>query len=136
VKVIHHTDLAESQTVKSQRHLPMNPKCWTRESPVANRELMERHGSYAAILQQICFATIRIRLLWTAMLTMKWPKFKIQKSQIEAALGAKFEILFRKKHPDVKFFVLFCNLVDILHAGPAAAATNACCWVSFPIVKS
>ncbi len=46
-------------------------------------------------------------------------------TQIEAALGAKFEILFGKKHPDVIFFFLFCNLVNILHADPAAAATKA-----------
>jgi hypothetical protein len=61
---------------------------------------------------------------------MKRPKFKIHKltkSQAEAALGATFEILFRKKHPDVKYFIFFCNLVivvNILHAGPAAAATK------------
>ncbi len=54
-----------------------------------------------------------------------WSKNQNTKSQTEVALGAKFEILFRKKHPDVKFFVLFCNLVNILLAGPAAAATKA-----------
>jgi hypothetical protein len=58
---------------------------------------------------------------------MKRPKFKIQnprQSFTEAALGATFEILFGKKHPDVKYFIFFCNLVNILHAGPAAAATE------------
>jgi hypothetical protein len=51
---------------------------------------------------------------------------KIQniKSQTAAALGATFEILFGGIHPHVKYFVLFCNLVNILHAGPAAAATE------------
>ncbi len=42
----------------------------------------------------------------------------------EAALGAKFEILFHKMLPRVKYFVFYCNLVKILHAGPTAAATK------------
>jgi hypothetical protein len=46
------------------------------------------------------------------------------KSQTEAALGATFENLFGNKHPDIKYFIFFCNLVNILHAGPAAAATK------------
>jgi hypothetical protein len=38
---------------------------------------------------------------------------------------ATFEILFGKEqHPHVKYFVFFCNLVNILHAGPTAAATK------------
>ena len=51
---------------------------------------------------------------------------KIQniKSQTAAALGATFEFLFGGILPHVKYFVLFCNLVHILHAGPAAAATE------------
>jgi hypothetical protein len=55
-------------------------------------------------------------------------KVQNTKSQTEAALGkvgATFEILFGKKHPDVKYFILFCNLVNLLHAGPAAAATKS-----------
>jgi hypothetical protein len=48
-------------------------------------------------------------------------KVQNTKSQTEAALEATFEILFGKKHPDVKYFIFFCNLVNILHAGPAAA---------------
>ncbi len=51
-------------------------------------------------------------------------KVQNKKSQTEPALGATFEILFKKKHPDVKYFIFFCNLVNILHAGPAAAATK------------
>jgi hypothetical protein len=52
-------------------------------------------------------------------------KIQKTKSQTEAALGATFEILFGKEqHPHVKYFVFFCNLVNILHAGPAAAATK------------
>ena len=51
-------------------------------------------------------------------------KVQNTKSQTEAALGATFEIRFGKKHPDVKYFIFFCNLVNILHAGPAAAATK------------
>ncbi len=46
------------------------------------------------------------------------------KSQIEAALGIKFENLFQKMLPCIKYFVLLCNLVNVLHAGPAAAATQ------------
>jgi hypothetical protein len=107
--------------VKAQRHLPMNPSCRIRESAVATNKFKAGHGSYAARLQQLCFTTIR--LLWTAIM-MQRPKFKIQKSQTEAALGATFEILFGKKHPDVKYIIFFCNLVNILHAGPAAAATK------------
>ncbi len=44
--------------------------------------------------------------------------------QTEPALGPTFEILFGEKHAHVKYFIFFCNLVDILHAGPAAAATR------------
>ncbi len=42
----------------------------------------------------------------------------------EAALGAKFEILFHKMLPRVKYLIFYCNLVNILHAGPVAAATK------------
>ena len=45
------------------------------------------------------------------------------KSQIEAALSAKFESLFGKKLFIVKYFVFFCNLVNIMLTGPAAATT-------------
>jgi hypothetical protein len=57
---------------------------------------------------------------------MKRPrsKYKIPDRVTKAALRATFEILFRKKHPDVKYFIFFCNLVNILHDGPAAAATK------------
>ncbi len=51
-------------------------------------------------------------------------KVQSTKSLTEAALGAKFEILFRKMHPHVNFFVFFGNLVNILHAGPVSAATK------------
>jgi hypothetical protein len=40
--------------------------------------------------------------------------------QTQAALGPKFETLFQKMLTHVKYFVFFCNLVNILHAGPAA----------------
>ena len=42
------------------------------------------------------------------------------KFQTQAALGPKFENLFQKMLTHVKYFVFFCNLVNILHAGPAA----------------
>jgi hypothetical protein len=51
-------------------------------------------------------------------------KLQNTKSLSEATLGAKFEILFPKMLPHVKYFIFFCNLVNILHAGPAAAATK------------
>ena len=41
-------------------------------------------------------------------------------SQTEAVLGPKFENLFQKMRLNVGYFVCFCNLVNILHAGPAA----------------
>ena len=47
-------------------------------------------------------------------------KVQTTKSQIQAALGAKFESLFVKMLNNIKYFVFFCNLVDILHVGPAA----------------
>ncbi len=55
---------------------------------------------------------------------------KVQNTQsmTEAALGAKFENLFHKMPPHLKYFVFFCNLVNILHAGPAAAATKIKIW--------
>jgi hypothetical protein len=51
-------------------------------------------------------------------------KVQNTKSLTAAALGAKFEILFPKMLPHVNDFVFFSNLVFILHAGPAAAATK------------
>jgi hypothetical protein len=42
------------------------------------------------------------------------------KSQLKAAIGAKFESLFEKMLTNVKKFVFFCNLVNILAVGPAA----------------
>ncbi len=63
VEMIHPNDLAEIQTVKDQRrHLPMNPTCRIRESAVAQHKLKERHGSYMATLQQICYTPIRVGL--------------------------------------------------------------------------
>ena len=50
-------------------------------------------------------------------------KIQNTKSQEVAALGAKFESLFGKMLSIVKHFVFFCNLVNIMHAGPAAATT-------------
>jgi hypothetical protein len=50
-------------------------------------------------------------------------KVQNTRSQTEAALGATFQILFGAMHAHVKYFIFFCNLVDILHAGHAAAAT-------------
>ena len=119
----HPTDLVENQTVKAQRHHPMNPSCRTRESAVATNRFEERYGSYAARLQQICFTMIR--LLWIAMM-IKMLKFKIQNPRQRLLSGQRlnFEILFGKKHPDVQYFIFFSNLVNILHAGPAAAATK------------
>ncbi len=41
---------------------------------------------------------------------------------MEAALGAKFEVLFQKFFvTKVSNFVIFCNLVDILDVAPAAS---------------
>ncbi len=54
----------------------------------------------------------------------KEAKVQNTKSLTEAALGAKFEILFHKMLPHVKYFDFFCNLINILHAGPAEAATK------------
>jgi hypothetical protein len=51
-------------------------------------------------------------------------KVQNKKSLTEAALEAKFEILFHKMLLHFKYFAFFCNLVNILHAGPAAAATK------------
>jgi hypothetical protein len=51
-------------------------------------------------------------------------KVQNTKSLTEAALGAKFESLFRNMYPHVNFFVFFGNLVNILHAGPVSAATK------------
>jgi hypothetical protein len=47
-------------------------------------------------------------------------KVQNTKSQTEAALGPKFENLFQRMHTNVKYCVLFGNLVNILHAEPAA----------------
>jgi hypothetical protein len=47
-------------------------------------------------------------------------KVQNTKFQTEAALGPKFENLFQKMLPHVNYFVFFGNLVNTLHAGPAA----------------
>jgi hypothetical protein len=41
-------------------------------------------------------------------------KIQNTRSQTEAALGATFQILFGEMHAHVKYFIFFCNLVDIL----------------------
>ncbi len=48
-------------------------------------------------------------------------KVQNTKSQIESALDAKFEGLFEKMLGNIKYFVLLCNLVQILQDGHAAA---------------
>jgi hypothetical protein len=40
--------------------------------------------------------------------------------QLEAALGAKFEVLFQTLFDNVSYFVTFCNLVDLMDVAPAA----------------
>jgi hypothetical protein len=52
------------------------------------------------------------------------PLFRTIKSQLQAALGAKFENMFGKLFNSVSYFVLFCNLVNILDVGPAATKIN------------
>ncbi len=49
-------------------------------------------------------------------------KVQNTKSQLEAALGAKFKSLLEKRPINITYFVFLCNLVNILHvtAGPAA----------------
>jgi hypothetical protein len=44
VKVSQPTNPAKKQTVKAQRHLPINPSCWTRMSSVATYKFKEGHG--------------------------------------------------------------------------------------------
>jgi hypothetical protein len=91
--MIHPTDLVENQTVKAERHLPMNPSCRTRESPVATNKFKEGVGSYAARLQQLCFTTIR--LLWIAMM-MKRPKFKIKNPRQRLLSGQRLKFCLER----------------------------------------
>jgi hypothetical protein len=120
--MIHPTDLVENQTftVKAQRHLPMNPSCRTRQSPVATNKFKGRHGSYAARLQQLCFTTIR--LLWIAMM-MKRPKFKIQNPRQRLLSGQRLKICLERSFQTLST-LSFSATLSILHAGPAAAATK------------
>ena len=46
-------------------------------------------------------------------------KVQNTKSQLQATLGAKFETLFQKMCSEVSYFVIFCNLFNILHDAPA-----------------
>ena len=46
-------------------------------------------------------------------------KVQNTKSQLQATLGAKFETLFEKMCSEVSYFVIFCNLFNILHDAPA-----------------
>jgi hypothetical protein len=46
-------------------------------------------------------------------------KVQNTKSQLQATLGAKFENLFEKMCSEVSYFVIFCNLFNILHDVPA-----------------
>ena len=48
------------------------------------------------------------------------PVFRSIKSQLHAALGARFEIMFGKLFNSVSYFVIFCDHVNILDDGPAA----------------
>ena len=45
---------------------------------------------------------------------------RVQPSQLQAALGAKLENMFGKLFNTVSFFVIFYNLVNVLHDLPAA----------------
>ena len=51
-------------------------------------------------------------------------KVQDTKSQLQAALGAKFENLFGKMWSIVSYFVIFCNLSQILHVAPAATTVK------------
>ena len=51
-------------------------------------------------------------------------KVQNTKSQLQAALGAKFENLFGKMWSIVSYFVIFCNLSQILHVAPAATTVK------------
>jgi hypothetical protein len=42
------------------------------------------------------------------------------KLQLEAALGAKFEVLFQTFFDNVSYFVIFCSLIDLMNVAPAA----------------
>jgi hypothetical protein len=100
--MIHPTDLVENQTVKAQRHLLMN--CRTRESAVTPPSQRTNSRKGMDLTRRYTLQS----LLHNDSASMDCDndeKAKVQntKSQTEAALGATFEILFGKKHPDVKY---------------------------------
>jgi hypothetical protein len=72
----------------------------------------------------VLHGNITTNLLHNDVMTCNADDVQNIKSQIEAALGIKFENLSQKMLPCIKYFVLLCNLVNVLHAGPAAAATQ------------
>jgi hypothetical protein len=116
--MIHPTDLVENQTVKAQLHLPMNPPSDESELPDTRKpRCKERIQGKAWILR----GEITTTLLHNDSASMdceneEEAKVQNTKSQTEAALGATFDILFGNKRPDVKYFIFFCNLVNILRA--------------------
>jgi hypothetical protein len=63
-------------------------------------------------------------------------KFKVQNPSysLQAALGAKFEILFGMKLTNVRCVVFLCNLIYILNVGTAATKVKmhaVCMKISF-----
>jgi hypothetical protein len=125
VKLIHPTDLAEYQTVKAhwlsgifqciravgrkrRRNKKIQGKAWILRGEITTN-LLHNASDPASI---------------DVDADDEDAKIQNTKSLTKAALGAKFEILYRNLHPQVNFFLFFGNLVNILHAGPVSAATK------------
>ncbi len=84
--MIHPNDLAEIQTVKAQWQLPMNPSCRTRRRP----NKTQTSGKIWVLRGEI---TTNLLNDETSMDSDGDEDAKVQytKSQLEAALGAKFK---------------------------------------------
>ncbi len=118
MKVIHQAVLAVIRTVNSRWLLRMGPWCRTTESANTNHRFKEVSGSYAVRSAWISYIPIQIR--WLRVWTLEGDvenEDRITKinTRLQGLFGAQFEILIGKLHGNVMYFVVFCNLINILN---------------------
>ena len=121
MKVIHQTVMAVIRTVNYRWLLRTGPRCRTAESARANHKFKGAPGSCTVRSPWISYMPIQIPWLRVrrAMLKMRTVEDRITKinTRLQGLFGAQFEILFGKLHGNVMYFVIFCNLINILDVG-------------------
>ncbi len=122
MKVIHQTVLTVIRTVRSPWLLRMGTRCRTAESARANHKIGTNSRELSSVLHgQITIDQLHTNSDWM----VAGPEGEIENedritklhSRLQGLFGVQFEILFGKLHGNVKYFVIFCNLINILDVG-------------------